>query len=212
MSNQRFAVWALGVCSALGALTACHRENGAPSQPSLALTCSVTPSSGFAPLPVAIQVSAPGERSYAVNVSWGDGFAGLDTAHVYLQPGNYTVTANASRPGESASCTQTVSVQQAPPRPASRVPVFAAKISPSPATGRAPLTVNLNACDTVDPDGDRLIFTFDFGDGRRLDSTFCRREHVYSRTGRFSASVCATDGEPGHDACAAFEVNVTGAP
>ncbi len=212
MSKRGVGVRVLGASVAAIAMLACQRENGSPSQPALALTCSVTPSSGFAPLPVTVQVNAPGATSFTLNVNWGDGFAGLDGTHVYLRPGAYTLTVTGTRPGESATCSQSVSVQQAPPRPESRVPVVRAKINPSPAVGRAPLTVNLNACDSADPDGDRLIFTFDFGDGRRFDSTFCRHEHVYTGTGRFVASVCATDGEPGHDGCTTFDVTVSNAP
>lgn len=89
----------------------------------------------------------------------------------------------------------------------SRPPAFRARVNPNPPTGPAPLTVGFNMCDTGDPDGDRLFFSFDFGDGRRVESTFCRRDHTYG-SGRYPALVCATDGEPGHDACAAFEVVV----
>ncbi len=198
---------ALIAVAILGAIVGCDDNGDAPSQPSLTLSCTPSPSSGFVPLPVSLAIGPGGTDSVGLRVQWGDGTSSTEAFHVYTAPGRYTISVSATRPGQSATCNASVTAQDPPPRPPSRPPVFRARVNPDPPTGPAPLTVGFNMCDTVDPDGDPLFFSFDFGDGRRVESTFCRRDHAYG-SGRFAAVACATDGEPGHDGCRVFEVLV----
>jgi hypothetical protein len=95
-----------------------------------------------------------------------------------------------------------------PALPPNTPPSARFKTNPSPPTGRAPLTVDFNACLSVDPDGDRLLFRFDMFDGL-YDSGHCRREHTYRTPGTFLAKVCVTDEFPGHaDICQSYTVTV----
>jgi len=92
--------------------------------------------------------------------------------------------------------------------PPNRPPTAHFKTNPSPTTGRAPLTVDFNACQSADPDGDRLLFRFDVFDGL-YDSNHCRREHTYRTPGTYRAKVCVTDEFPGHeDICQSYDVTV----
>lgn len=194
------------VAVGLAGLAGCGKDDS-PAAAGLVLACAASPAVGIAPQPVALDLGPAGTDSVAVRVQWGDGASSTEPFHVYLQPGRYVISATATRAGASATCSTSVTVQEPPPRPPSRIPSFKFKVNPSPASGPAPLTVGFNACETVDPDGDRLFYRFDFGDGRRTESTFCRRDHTYG-SGRYSAVVCATDGEPGHEGCATFDVMV----
>jgi len=85
------------------------------------------------------------------------------------------------------------------------VPDF--KVTPFPATGPAPLDVNFNLCPTADPDGDRIVFFFDFGDGQTAQGPPCRQQNTYHR-GRYTANMCVWDSRPEHSlACVAFPVD-----
>ena len=81
-----------------------------------------------------------------------------------------------------------------PPRtPGPHAPVLVLHLRPDPATGPAPLDVNFNLCPSFDPDGDRISYTYQFGDGKTKQSNYCRHGHVYA-TGSYTARICGTDG------------------
>ncbi len=204
-ARSRSPIGCVLVLTMLGA-TGCE-DNEQPTRASFTLACAATPASGPVPLATSLALDPGASDSIGLRVQWGDGTSSTEPFHVYTLPGRYTISATATRPGQSATCNASVDAQEPPARPPSRAPVFRARVNPNPPTGPAPLTVGFNMCDTLDPDGDPLFFSFDFGDGRRVESTFCRREHTYG-SGRYPAAVCATDGEPGHESCAAFEVLV----
>lgn len=85
------------------------------------------------------------------------------------------------------------------------VPEF--KVTPFPATGPAPLDVNFNLCPTADPDGDKIIFFFDYGDGTTAQGPPCRQQNTYHR-GRYTANMCVWDSRPEHALqCVAFVVD-----
>jgi hypothetical protein len=85
------------------------------------------------------------------------------------------------------------------------VPDF--RVTPFPATGPAPLVVNFNLCPTADPDGDHIVFFFDFGDGQTAQGPPCRQQNTYHR-GRYTANMCVWDSRPEHSLeCRAFPVD-----
>lgn len=61
--------------------------------------------------------------------------------------------------------------------------------------GTAPLSVQLSA-NAVDPDGDVLSYTWDFGDGVQAGNV-PTTTHVYDQTGVFTATVAVSDGRGG---------------
>lgn len=89
-----------------------------------------------------------------------------------------------------ASLPPAVLITPPPPQPPPG-PVF--HIRPDPATGPAPLLVNFNLCPAAGPVTDPAVFDFEFGDGEVLPGPPCRREHLYTRRGAFTAHMCITD-------------------
>jgi hypothetical protein len=86
-------------------------------------------------------------------------------------------------------------------------PVPAFKVTPFPATGQAPLVVNFNLCPTADPDGDKIVFFFGFGDGTTAQGPPCRQQNTY-HAGRYTANMCVWDSRPEHSLqCVAFAVD-----
>jgi len=62
-------------------------------------------------------------------------------------------------------------------------------------------------CLSSDPDGDRLVFFFDFGDKATAQGGSCRTTHTYGIRGMYSASVCVWDRQPEHELnCKGYKV------
>ena len=60
-------------------------------------------------------------------------------------------------------------------------------------TGAAPLTVAFDGSGSSDPDGDTLIYDWDFGDGS-AHSSAAKPSHTYSQPGTFQAKLTVSDG------------------
>jgi PKD repeat protein len=92
----------------------------------------------------------------------------------------------------------------------------AAVLTANPTSGNVPLTVNFDGSGSTDPDaGDRLTYTFNFGDGSApatQDSPMIT--HVYSQVGTFSASLKVKDsnGFESNTGTAAITVNAPPPP
>jgi PKD repeat protein len=208
----------VGVAAALCVVTpGCEDDDDSDgptgSSRALTLSCSAEPTSGRVPLAVAFKaMPSGGSGNYVVSWSFGDGSGAsvLEQTRTYLAPGVYTATAEVVSGSQRASCSLTITAQAvpAPPPAPNASPVGVFKTSPSPPTGSKPLTVTFNACQSSDPDGDRIFFLFDVGEGRGLEpGGTCRRTHVYRVAGSFSARVCITDNAPGRaDVCQGYTV------
>ena len=126
---------------------------------------------------------------------FGDGSPAGDQAalsHTYGVAGQYTITLVVSdAAGHDASLQLVVTAETPPaPPPMNRPPVAAATVTP--ASGPAPLTAQLSAAGSSDPDNDIAEYVWTFGDGTSSQSG---REvsHVYARAGQFTAQVIVTD-------------------
>ena len=196
-------------------LPACGGDDDSPSgsSGSLNVGCSATPTSGTVPLTVQFSATVTGGGTAPV-LSWsfGDGTAASEATatRTYIAPGVYGASVDVRSGGQRSSCNVTINAQ-APPRPALRPnspPVARFKTNPSPPNGSRPLTVEFNACQSSDPDGDPLTFRFDVFDGL-FDTGHCRREHTYRAAGTYQAKICINDDFPGHaDICQLYTVTV----
>ena len=65
--------------------------------------------------------------------------------------------------------------------------------SASPPSGEAPLTVQFRGSDSTDPDGDPLVYEWDFGDGS-AGSTEADPTHTYVSGGSYTARLTVDDG------------------
>jgi hypothetical protein len=81
-------------------------------------------------------------------------------------------------------------VVQAPP-PANQPPIATLRV---PAEGELNRLVTFQAADFIDPDGDRLSYRWDFGDGSSADSTSGVGTHQYTRPGNYTVSLAVEDG------------------
>ena len=67
------------------------------------------------------------------------------------------------------------------------------QISADPNSGSIPLTVNFSSSGTFDPDGDPIIYEWDFDGDGNTDSTDPNPTHTYTQAGTFSAQLKVTD-------------------
>ena len=68
----------------------------------------------------------------------------------------------------------------------------------NPNSGNAPLTVSFTASGS-DPDGDALVYTWDFGDGNTSNQE--DPSHTYNTAGTYTTTVTVDDGNGGTDQC-----------
>ncbi len=71
----------------------------------------------------------------------------------------------------------------------SPVPVVSADVT----SGHAPLTVNFSSEGTVDQDGDRLLYAWDFNSDGKIDSRKKNPTFTYKEDGVYTASLRVTD-------------------
>jgi len=64
-------------------------------------------------------------------------------------------------------------------------------------SGGLPLTVQFDASETTDPDGDTLQFAWDFDGDGNTDATGATSSHTYTTAGNFQPRVTVTDGNGG---------------
>ncbi|CAA0100825.1 Alpha-L-arabinofuranosidase C [Halioglobus japonicus] len=69
-----------------------------------------------------------------------------------------------------------------------------AHVSATPLEGTAPLSVDFTGVNSSDPDGDRLVYAWSFGDGETATGESV--SHTYSKAGVYSATLKVTD--PGY--------------
>ena len=153
---------------------------------------SVDEPSGPAPHRVRFDATGndPDGRNADLVYHWAFGDGGESFArrpgHTYREPGTYTATVTVTDP-HGGSATAEVDVEVTDP-PGNRPPVVEAAAAPS--SGMAPLSTLLSAQGT-DPDGDRLTYRWEFGDGQAADGRVA--QHVYILGGTYTATVTATD-------------------
>jgi flagellar motor protein MotB len=81
-----------------------------------------------------------------------------------------------------------------PPPAANRPPTARVKC---PAEGEAGALLTFSAEESSDPDGDKLTYRWDFGDGETQSFTFPNATHRYSKAGNFTVRLTVDDGRGG---------------
>ena len=173
--------------------------------PSADLQASTT--SGTAPLSVSLDGSGSVDldgtiASYAWNFGNGQNGSGPTPSVTYTLPGTYTVTLVVT---DNRGATGTATRQIVVSRPPNQSPV--ANASATPASGVAPLLVQLSSAGSSDTDGAITGYAWNFGNG--LTSTSPNPSAVYSTAGTYTVLLTVTDND---GATAVKSLTVTVAP
>jgi PKD repeat protein len=75
--------------------------------------------------------------------------------------------------------------------PGNRTPIV--KVAATPTSGQAPLTVAFSSAGTVDPDGDRLSYAWDFNGDGRVDSRQPNGSYTFTQNGDYRPVLKVTD-------------------
>ncbi len=167
---------------------------------------NASPLTGPAPLQVnfnSLGSTDPNGQPLTFTWNFGDGSPianGPAVAHTYQLPGAYTVTLTATNLsglfGQATS--QILAINDVPH----------AVVTATPTNGPTPLTVNFNGSASNDPEGQALIFAWDFGDGMiagdgTTNPIFQQVTHTYFSTPGtptvFTAALTVTDPAGGSD-------------
>lgn len=182
-------------------------ENQAPR-----VDFSFTPAGGEAPLEVEFSAGAsydPDGTITRYDWEFGDGASKSSgsspiTRHTYLEAGDYTVTLTVTD-DRGATGQRTRQVKVLPPRGENQPPIAAFYIWPEEG-GEAPLTVEVDATPTADPDGWINRYAWDFGGGESASGRSA--SHTFTTPGEHTITLTVTDNE-GASASSSQSVTVT---
>lgn len=150
------------------------------------------PAQGSAPLTVVFDVQGYPAEGYFFNWEYGDGQTGVgkSNSHIYNRVGLYDAKVqiiNAETQEAFLLKTQVLVDNTSP----------IAKIFADPISGRAPLSVEFDASDSKDPNGNIVKYEWDFGDPAASDNSNSaegeRVTHVFERDGTYTVSLTVED-------------------
>ena len=160
--------------------------------PSADFTASAT--TGAAPLAVSFDGTHSSDvdgtvASYAWNFGNGQNGSGATPPPVtYTLPGTYTARLTVTdNKGATGTVTRLITVNPPP----NQTPT--ANVTATPATGNAPLLVQLSSAGSNDPDGAISSYAWSFGNG--ATSTSPNPSAVYNTPGTYSVSLTVTDND-----------------
>lgn len=161
------------------------------------------PEGGTAPLRVqfsAADSKSPNGAIKSYEWSFGDGSApkeGIQTNHVYEQPGEYEVTLTITdEAGERSKTSDTivVSTKKAPPTAIMRtLPKFDDR--KDLLTGDIPLEVQFDATQSEDKDDNIIDYAWDFDGDGEYDTFGSKATHIYKEAGEYTATLKVTDAD-----------------
>ncbi len=126
-----------------------------------------------------------------VSWSWtfGDGGTSADQnpVHTFGTSGTYRVVLTISdKDGKTVSTSRSIVVKNAPP---------IAKFTFSPATPKVGEMVTFSAGGSKDPDGNIVMFAWDFNNDGKVDATGSTVTHAFSSVGAFTVRLTVTDND-----------------
>jgi len=151
---------------------------------------SATPSTGKASLTVQLDAASSSDSDGTISTygwDFGDGQtgSGVSTSHIYTTQGTYVVTLTVTD-DDGVSVDSVASIVVTAPNVAPT-----ASFTATPSSGKAALTVQLNAAGSTDSDGTISAYSWDFGDGQ--SGVGLNPGHVYATAGTYIAILTVTD-------------------
>jgi len=164
-----------------------------PDETSLNAVISATPSSGTAPLIVALNGSDSTGSITKYHWEFQDGTSSVDGANVTHQfdsAGEYTIELTVTDDsGHTSTTTHTITVSGSSTNNSPPVAVIAATST----VGDSPLSVTFDGSGSSDPDGDALTYSWNFGDGGSSEGS-ASATHIYTNAGTYQATLTVSDG------------------
>lgn len=119
--------------------------------------------------------------SYAWDFGDGTKASGSRVSHAYQSAGDHTVTLTVSDGSLSHAASKTVTLVQP-----NRAPVAVLTATTDD------LTVTVDGSNSMDPDGDKLVYAWDFGDGGKASGPTA--SHAYKQDGTYTVRLAVGDG------------------
>ncbi len=135
---------------------------------------------------VSLAASGPDGAKYTWNFGDGETAEGKTASHNYAKGGSYTATVTVDD-GKGTPCSTSVDAVNVRVNSA---PVVKLSQAQNACTGE---TVSLSTDGSVDSDGDRLKYTWNFGDGTTVEGG-SDMSHAYAKGGNYNVTVTANDG------------------
>jgi len=160
---------------------------------SLNAVISATPSSGTAPLIVALNGSDSTGSIIKYHWEFHDGTSSVDGAnvtHQFENVGEYTIELTVTDDSNHISTTtHTIIVSGSSTNNSPPLAVIAATST----VGASPLSVTFDGSGSSDADGDALTYSWNFGDGGSSDG-IASVTHIYTVAGTYQATLTVSDG------------------
>lgn len=135
---------------------------------------------------VTLTATGPEGAKYTWNFGDGESAEGKSVTHNYTKGGAYTATVTVDD-GKGTPCSKSMDAVNVRINSAPMVKLNQVQ---NVCTGES---VSLDASGSVDPDGDRLKYTWDFGDGTTVEGG-SGVTHKYAKGGTYNVTVRANDG------------------
>lgn len=182
--------------SAFALVTSACVEEPPPADNNLApqAVITATPTSGNVPLTVEFDADGSADPDGTIaNYEWdfGDGSptesgaAATTATHTYTEAGTFTAKLTVKdNKGKKGTATEVITVGDLNIAPV-------ASFTATPTSGKAPLTVSVDASASTDDDGTITDYAWDFGDG--ATDTGVTASHVFATAGSYVITLTVTD-------------------
>ena len=188
-----------GVAEAKAQITVSDSPKPPPVNQAPKVSLAANPTGGSAPLTVSFKADAKDPEGKPLSYAWDFGNGEKAEGNpsrtlIYTKPGTYTASVTVSDGLAETLATARVSVAEPPTTPPGNQPPEIVTATADPPSGTTPLQVEFSAT-AKDPNGDPLVYVWDFGDGVISGDNPAR--HTYQQAGSYAASVTVGDRKGG---------------